>query len=76
MALDDDLLDKLIEGYQKPEDLLGENGLLKQLTKRLIERAPRSFLVGFWESVPYPAMHENLTCCAGCQRSCQVCRLL
>ena len=39
MALDDDLLDKLIEGYQKPEDLIGENGLLKQLTKRLIERA-------------------------------------
>src|ERR1700745_674439 len=39
MALDDDLLDKLIEGYQKPEDLIGENGLLKQLTKKLIERA-------------------------------------
>ena len=29
MALDKDLLDKLIEGYQKPEDLIGENGLLK-----------------------------------------------
>ena len=39
MALNDDLLDKLIEGYEKPEDLIGENGLLKQLTKRLIERA-------------------------------------
>src|SRR5437763_346761 len=23
---------------------------------------PQSFLVGFWEIVPYPAMHENLTC--------------
>ena len=39
MALDKDLLDKLIEGYQKPEDLIGENGLLKQLTKGLVERA-------------------------------------
>src|SRR6266566_2024071 len=39
MALDKDLIDKLIEGYQKPEDLIGENGLLKQLTKALIERA-------------------------------------
>src|ERR1041385_2641540 len=39
MELNDELLDKLIEGYQKPEDLIGENGLLKQLTKRLIERA-------------------------------------
>jgi putative transposase len=39
MALDKDLLDKLIEGYQKPEDLIGENGLLKQLTKALVKRA-------------------------------------
>jgi len=44
MALNDDLLDKLIEGYQKPEDLIGENGLLKQLTKRLIERAMKAEL--------------------------------
>src|ERR1700722_10750917 len=39
MTLDKEVLDKLIEGYQKPEDLIGENGLLKQLTKALIERA-------------------------------------
>jgi putative transposase len=39
MALDKDLLDKLIADYQKPEDLIGENGLLKQLTKALVERA-------------------------------------
>jgi len=34
-----DLIDSLLSGYQKPEDLLGENGLLKQLTKALVERA-------------------------------------
>lgn len=39
MAINEDLLDQLIAGYRKPEDLLGENGLLKQLTKRLIESA-------------------------------------
>src|SRR5437868_10002911 len=39
MGMDNDLLDKLLAGYQKPEDLIGENGLLKQLTKALIERA-------------------------------------
>src|SRR5204862_1424776 len=39
MGMDNDLLDKLLEGYQKPEDLIGENGLLKQLTKALVERA-------------------------------------
>ncbi|MHB1117781.1 hypothetical protein [Sideroxydans sp.] len=29
----------LLSGYKKPEDLIGENGLLKQLTKALVERA-------------------------------------
>ena len=37
--LDDELIDNLLKDYQKPEDLIGENGLLKQLTKRLLERA-------------------------------------
>ena len=39
MALDKDLIDKLLGDYQKPEDLIGKNGLLKQLTKALVERA-------------------------------------
>lgn len=34
-----ELIDALISGYKKPEDLIGENGLLKQLTKAIIERA-------------------------------------
>jgi putative transposase len=34
-----ELLDTLLSNYQKPEDLIGENGLLKQLTKALVERA-------------------------------------
>ena len=29
----------LLASYKKPEDLIGENGLLKQLTKLLVERA-------------------------------------
>ena len=40
--LDPDLLklaDSLLASYKKPEDLIGENGLLKQLTKMLVERA-------------------------------------
>ena len=39
MAIDNELLDKLLKDYKKPEDLVGENGLLKELTKRLLERA-------------------------------------
>jgi putative transposase len=55
MALNDDLLDKLIEGYKKPEDLIGENGLLKQLTKALIERAMKAELthhLGYEKNAP------------------------
>ena len=33
------LLDELLKDYQTPEQILGENGILKQLTKRLAERA-------------------------------------
>jgi putative transposase len=39
MAIDNELIDKLLSDYEKPEDLIGENGLLKELTKRLLERA-------------------------------------
>ena len=34
-----ELLDQLLANYSKPEDLLGEDGLFKQLKKALIERA-------------------------------------
>jgi len=35
----DALLTSLLADYQKPEDLIGENGLLKRLTKLLVEKA-------------------------------------
>jgi transposase-like protein len=34
----DTLIDELLEGVSDPKDILGKNGLLKQLTKRLVER--------------------------------------
>ncbi|MCK4621149.1 MAG: IS256 family transposase [Desulfuromonadales bacterium] len=39
MAIPDDLLDALMKDYKNTEDLIGETGLLKQLTKQLLERA-------------------------------------
>lgn len=39
MEISKEVLDELIKDYKNPEDLLGENGLLKQLTKALLERA-------------------------------------
>ena len=38
MTIDNELIDNLLKDYKKPEDLMGENGLLKELTKRLLER--------------------------------------
>ena len=34
-----DLIDLLLADYKKPEDLIGENGILKQLTNAIVERA-------------------------------------
>lgn len=34
-----EVLDQLLKGYSKPEDLTGPDGLLKQLTAALVERA-------------------------------------
>lgn len=38
-ALPNDLIDRLLTNYKKTEDLIGDNFLLKQLTKALVERA-------------------------------------
>ena len=38
-AVPKDLIDRLLADYKNAEDLIGENGLLKQLTKLLVERA-------------------------------------
>lgn len=32
------LIDELLKVYQNPEELMGEGGILKQLTKALVER--------------------------------------
>src|SRR5947199_2370940 len=34
-----EVIEELLQGYSSPEDLLGEEGLFKQLKKRLLERA-------------------------------------
>jgi putative transposase len=44
MPISKEILDELIRDYKNPEDLLGEQGLLKQLTKALLERAMQAEL--------------------------------
>src|SRR5215216_1584090 len=44
MAINTDLIDQLLKDYKEPDDVLGENGLLKQLTKAVLERAMQAEL--------------------------------
>lgn len=55
MKTTDELLDILMKDYKKPEDLIGENGLLKQLTKRILERAMQAEMtdhLGYEKNAP------------------------
>jgi putative transposase len=60
MTIDPKLVDELLVGYKNPEDIIGENGLLKQLTKAILERALQAELT---EHVGYekhdPAGHNS-----------------
>ncbi|MSN26843.1 MAG: IS256 family transposase [Geobacter sp.] len=39
MTINADVIDELLKHYKTPEEILGENGLLKQLTKAVFQRA-------------------------------------
>jgi len=43
-AINPDLIDQLLADYKSPEDVLGENGILKQFTKAILERALKAEL--------------------------------
>jgi putative transposase len=44
MPIDNELIDNLLKDYKTPEEILGEGGLLKQLTKAVLERAMQAEL--------------------------------
>ena len=44
MTINNQLIDQLLKDYKSPEDILGENGLLKQFTKAILERAMQAEL--------------------------------
>lgn len=46
MTIDNELIDSLLKDYREPEDLIGGNGLLRQLTKQLLERAMAAEMTG------------------------------
>ena len=44
MAIRDEILEEILKEYKNPEDPIGKDGILKDLTKRLIEKAMESEL--------------------------------
>jgi len=55
MGIDPELIDKLLAECRKPEQIIGEEGLLKQLTKAILERALEAELtdhLGYEKSDP------------------------
>jgi len=49
----DTLIDELLKDCKAPKDILDQNGLLKQLTKRLIERTLQAELTDHLDYEPY-----------------------
>ena len=39
VTIPDELVDELLKDYREPADLLGESGIIQQMTQRLVERA-------------------------------------
>jgi transposase-like protein len=62
-AKHDALLDELLKDYTDPKDILGEHGLLKQLTKRVVERALAAELTEHLGYAPYVRQaHDGTNC--------------
>ena len=62
MTIPNDLLDALMKDYKNPEDLIGETGLLKQLTKQLLERAMQAEMtdhLGYEKNAPATAVMQS-----------------
>ena len=51
MEIKTELIDELLKDYKKPEDIIGEHGLLKQFVKAVLERAMHAELT---EHLGYP----------------------
>src|SRR5512133_2394635 len=47
------LIDELLKDYTDPRDILGEHGLLKQLTKRVVERVLEAELTAHLGYAPH-----------------------
>ena len=63
MAIDKTVIDQLLKDYKRPEEIIGENGLLKRLTKAVLERALEAEMS---EHLGYEKHAPGGTCQEGC----------
>lgn len=61
MTFRPELLDELLKSYENPEDLLGEGGILKQLTAALVERCLNAEMKTHLEEQQAEASSEGKT---------------
>jgi putative transposase len=59
MPIDHKLIDNLLKDYKTPEEILGDNDLLKQLTKAVLERAMQAELTEHLGYEPHDAAGDN-----------------
>lgn len=59
MPISDKLIDQLLDGCDSPDDILGEAGLLKQLTKKVAERALEAEMEAHLGYAPNDATGNN-----------------
>ena len=62
MTKKDELIDELLKGVKNPDDLFGKEGLLKQLTKSLVERSLEAELtdhLGYEKHSPVSKTKDN-----------------
>lgn len=59
MPIDHKFIDNLLKDYKTPEEILGDNGLIKQLTKAVLERAMQAELTQHLGYEPHDATGDN-----------------
>ena len=59
MAFRQEIIDELLKDYQNPEDLMGEGGILKQLTKALVERCLTAEIDTYFQENQTPPLDKE-----------------
>ena len=70
-AIKNEIIEELMKSVSKPEDLLGSDGILKQLTARLVEKALQAEMS---HHLGYESGDRKPGAAANCRNACLRCR--